>query len=61
MARGIANEEAGMRIVGIGGYSLTALALVALVGAFLRREKLRWLTVLPFVLLIALLGFGVSS
>ena len=58
IGRIIANEEAAMLIFGVGGYLLLALALVASIGAFIRQEKLRWLTPLPVLLLMFLFGFG---
>jgi multisubunit Na+/H+ antiporter MnhF subunit len=60
LGRSINNEDGAMRIVGIGGYLFLALAIFALIAAFVRKERMKWLTILPVVLLLALLGLGVS-
>jgi len=60
LGRGIKDEELGMRAAGVGAYSFLALAIAALIGAFVRRERMKWLTLLPVLLLLALLTLGYS-
>jgi hypothetical protein len=59
--RATADEDLGMRIIGIGGLCCLLLALVALICAFARKEKLRWFTILPLLIIVGMFTLGVPS
>lgn len=58
--RPIADEKIQMQVFGAGAICFALLALIGLAGAFLRKEKLRWFTLLPLLVLFSLFGFGIS-
>lgn len=61
IGRGIADEKLAIRIVGIEAICFFVLALIGLICAFLRRERLRWFTLVPLLLFLAMFTLGVSS
>jgi apolipoprotein N-acyltransferase len=61
VGRGVADEELALRIVGIGGVCFLLLALAASICAFTRKEKLRWFTLAPILVILAMFTLGVSS
>ena len=60
-SRLIEEEKLAMRVVGVGGMFFACVAVIALIGAFARKEKARWFTIPPLLVLLALFGGGVSA
>ena len=57
--RPIADEKAQMQVFMVGAVSIVLLALIGAVGAFIRKEGLRWFTILPLLVLLCLFGLGI--
>ena len=56
--RPIANERTQMDVFAGGAICFVLLALTGAVGAFVRKEGLRWFAVLPLLALLCLFGVG---
>lgn len=61
IGRGIADEKVAFRIIGTEAICFFVLAFIGLVCAFIQRERLRWFTLVPLLLFLAMFGLGVSS
>jgi hypothetical protein len=53
-------ERLAFQVVGVGGICFGSLALVGLIGAFVRKERMRWFTTLPVFILLAMFGLGAA-
>ena len=58
--RSVADETVQMRALGVGMTCFGIFALFGSISAFRRKESLRWLTLLPVLMLLGLSGFGVG-
>jgi hypothetical protein len=57
---GNADERLAFRIVGIAAICFFGLTFIGLVCVFLRRERLRWFTLVSLLLFFAMFGLGIS-
>ncbi len=57
----IEDEKLAFQVIGVAGIVFTLFALAGLIIAFVRKETLRWVTIISPLLLLAMFGLGVSA
>jgi len=60
IGRGISDEKLSFQIVATEAVCLFLLTVIALGCAFIRRERLRWFTLVPLIVFLLMFGVGVS-